>query len=447
MKKILALLLAVMLIVTCFAACGKKATSGNGTTSSTASNNGGEDKTPVVQGPDKVEVGAANTESALANTFKLLHSGDKKLTIGYLGGSITYGGSATKIIAAQKGGIELSYVNRISNWFKETYPEATIETVNAGVSDTATNFGIYRLEKTLMNTDGHDMPDLVFIEYTTNDWFYNTQTKEDLLIQIESLILNIWELNPYAEIIFLSTNVAYKNDSNKAYKEIGEKYNIPLIDVGATLRKAKKDKCGKLDEASGTYYYTTDNLHPSAAGYQVYFDTIKPVLEENLKFEVKDWKLYDYKAKLPAPSYSNLIRNPVIITSDKMTVSGNAAVVKKPISVSMYDTKLTLSSKTLVDSCVDVKGTATITAKFSGATLGFFFDIKDSDKGFKLRYQIDGGEWKEFGVHSKSWSFQMYAHAQVFMMAHNLSEGEHTIKLEFEDGAETFFGGILANGK
>ena len=327
MKRIFALILVVLLVVTCFAGCG-----GDGTNTGNGGQNTGNNK---IEGPAKVEVGAAVTESPLANTFKLLHSGDKKLTIGYLGGSITYGGSAKQVIAGQKGGIELSYVNRISNWFKETYPNGTIETVNAGVSDTATNFGIYRLEKTLMNENGHDIPDLVFIEYTTNDWFYNTQSKEDLLIQIESLILNVWEINPYAEIVFLSTNVAFKNDSNKAYKEIGEKYNIPFIDVGATLRKAKKDKCGKLDEASGTYYYTTVNLHPSAAGYQVYFDTIKPVLEENLKLEIKDWKLYDYKAGLPAPQNSNLIRKPAIITGEQLTVSGNASAVKKPIGVSM----------------------------------------------------------------------------------------------------------------
>lgn len=400
------------------------------------------------QGPNIVEYGAASAETQLSNTFKLLCSGEKKLTIGYLGGSITSGSTAAQIVAKQKGDIALSYVNRVSNWFKEEYPDATIETVNAGVSDTATNYGIFRLETTLMNEKGHDMPDLVFVEYTSNDWFYDTQSKDEVLIQIESLIRNIWDKNPYAEIVFLSTQVAFKSDSVKAYKEIAEKYNIPFIDVGTPLRRAKKEKCGNIDESSGTYYYTTDNLHPSAAGFQVYFDTIQPVLKELLTFDVKDWKLYDYRANLSTPYYKNLITNPQIVTVDSLTFSGDAVVAAKPISVSMYDT-MVLGTKSIkiVENCIDVTGKTTITGKFSGTALGFLFEIKGGKKSFKLRYQIDGGEWKELGVNSKSWAFQMYSHSQVFMLSHDLGDGGHTVNIEFDDDSQTFFGGLLVNSK
>lgn len=435
MRRFIAL---VLLIATCLVGCNM--------VHKTNVEEPGKNSKP--QGPLTVEYGAATAETQLSNTFKLLCSGDKKLTIGYLGGSITLGSSAAKIVAAQKGDITLSYVNRVSNWFKEEYPDATIETVNAGVSDTATNYGVFRLDATLMNENGHDMPDLIFIEYTTNDWIYETQTKEDLLVQIESLIRNIWDKNPYAEIVFLSTQVAYKSDSMKAYKEIAEKYNIPYIDVGRPLRNAKKEKCGNVDEAAGTYYYTADNLHPSAAGYQVYFDIIKPVLQEMLTFDVKDWKLYDYKANLSQPHYKNLITNPKIITSDNLKLSGKAVVAAKPISVNMYDTMITgTKSIKLLENCIDVTGESTITGEFSGTALGFLFEIKGGKKSFKLRYQIDGGEWKELGVNSKSWAFQMYAHTQVFMLAHDLTEGKHTVKIEFEEDSQTFFGGLLVNSK
>ena len=75
------------------------------------------------------------TESPLMNTYKLL-TNEKKLTIGYIGGSITMGASA--------GDVRKSWSHLVSGWFSEQFPEATIETINAGVSDTATNFGIYR---------------------------------------------------------------------------------------------------------------------------------------------------------------------------------------------------------------------------------------------------------------------------------------------------------------
>ncbi len=248
LKKVGAIILVLILVV--LAGCTK-----------TPGGNGGEFN--VAGAPDSLEVGASSAETPLSNAFKLL-AVEKKLTIGYIGGSITYGGSARTVMDGQKGDINLSYVNRISNWFKETYKGATIETVNAGVSDTATNFGIFRLEKNLMNTNGHDMPDLVFIEYTTND--STSLKKEKLLVQIESLIHNVWNANPYAEIVFISTQVAYKNEAIKAYKEIGEKYNIPFIDVGSPLRKAKHEKWGSTKETSGKFYYTVDDLHPSHIG-------------------------------------------------------------------------------------------------------------------------------------------------------------------------------------
>lgn len=431
MKKIISLVIALLLV--CLMGCNSKTEKGDN-----------ENMNSGVQGPQTVEYGAAVAETPLSNTYKLLHSGDKKLTIGYIGGSITYGTSATYNVAGQKGGIEFSYPNRISNWFKETYPDATIETVNAGVSDTATNFGIFRLEKTLMNTDGHDMPDLVFIEYTTNDWFV-IQTKDDLLVQIESLLRNIWELNPYCEIVFVSTQREFKNSSVAAYKEMSEKYNIPFIDVGAALRSAMYKKHGTASESS-TNYYTTDNLHPSAAGYGVYFDTIKPVIEENFKFELKDWKLYDYKANLQDAAYDNLITNPEIISVDKLTFSGQAKLVSSPVCVDMYNTGLSLVNIDLVNCHLAVTGKTTVSYKFSGTTFGMLFHL-DYNKEFSLRYQIDGGEWKDFGVNSKMLAFQKYDHTQAFINEHNLTKGEHTVKIEFEDGSDTKFGGLLVNSK
>ena len=408
----------------------------NGTSNSTGNSvQGGSFSVP--DAPSKMEYGAKGAETPLSNVYKLL-AVEKKLTIGYIGGSITYGSSATKAVGGQLGNINLSYVNRISNWFKETYKGTTIETVNAGVSDTATNFGIFRLEKNLMNTSGHDMPDLVFIEFTSND--STSLKKEKLLVQIESMIRNIWDANPYAEIVFISTQVAYKNESIKAYKEIGEKYNIPFIDVGSPLRKAKHEKWGSTKETSGKFYYTVDDLHPSHIGYGVYFDTIKPVLEEKLKFEIKDWKLYNYKANLKAPINNNLIDNPTIITADKLTVSGNAEVVNNGVDVSLYGTSLSIHNEKLTENSLKITGNATVTAKFSGTAFGFLFDILDN-KSIPMRYKIDGGEWVDYTISGS------YAHPQGYIKEQDLEDKEHTVTVEFLDGTNTMLGGLLVDGK
>ncbi len=417
----------VLALVLCLVGCAKTPTE-SGT-------QGGEFN--VSDAPEKLEYGAESAESPLSNTYKLLAI-EKKLTIGYIGGSITYGASATQICGGEKGDINLSYVNRISNWFKETYPGTNIETVNAGVSDTATNFGLFRIKKNLMNENGHDMPDLVFIEYTTND---STSLKKDkLTLQIESLIHTVWDANPYAEIVFISTQVAYKNESIKAYKEVGKKYNIPFIDVGSPLRKAKHEKWGSTKEASGKYYYTVDDLHPSHIGYGVYFDAIKPVLEENLNVEIKEWSLFDYKTNAPTTINSNLIDNPEIITADKLTVSGSAEVVDKAVRVNLYGTSLSVKGENITDNSLKVSGTATVTAKFSGIALGILLDIQDN-KEIPMRYKIDDGQWVKYTIGGT------YAHPQGYIMTQDLEDKEHTVTIEFLEGTNTVLGGLLVNGK
>lgn len=397
-----------------------------------------------------IEYGAAVSESPLSNTYKLLTNGDKKLTIGYIGGSITFGSSAKTILKngyplSSDGNILDSWVNRVSSFFSEKYPEATIQTVNAGICDTATNFGLFRLKNTLMNENGHDMPDLVFVEFTTNDWIYKTQSVEDLKVQIESLFRNIREINPYAEIIAISTTTGNKDASRLAYKEICEYYGIPFIDVGVPLQRLKK-KQGNREESSGNYYYTIDNLHPSALGYEAYFNEIKPVLEANLdNLALQSNKIYDYNANLPVAISDKLIDNPTIITADKLMVTGSGTIINESVIGGMYGTELYQTDAQLAPSYILIKGGTTVAASFSGNVFGLMFKMTTSD--IAMQYRIDGGEWKEFGINDSFYGFQRYSHPQVFMLEHNLSDSEHTVELKFtaQNSDNVCLGGILVN--
>lgn len=334
----------------------------------------------------------------------------------------------------------LSYVNRISSWFKASYPEAQIKTVNAGISDTATNFGIYRLEQNLMNTNGHDMPDLVFVEFTTNDFGYATQGKAEIKIQAESIFRSIWSHNPYAEIVMISTNVYAKSQSIAAYREVCEYYGISFIDVGGPLQNLKEGR-GHGDEKSGYLYYTADNLHPSAKGYEVYFDIIKPVLAENL---IGGDGFINYKENLPKPLSDKLISNPILIKAEELNVGGNAEIKPGSLVAGMYGTELTVCRTEFEKSFVYINGESEISAEFCGSALGILVDL--SGVGFELGWQIDGGEWKQFEVNKNHFSFQLYEHPQVFMFEHHLDDGAHTVTFKFSGNTEIKLGGLIVKG-
>lgn len=375
------------------------------------------------------EIGANTTlnETVFLNCQKLLEK-ENRLTIGYIGGSITYGASAIN----NGGSIELSYVNRVSNWFKEKYQKATIETVNAGVSDTATNFGVFRLEKTLMNTNGHDMPDLVFVEFTVNDWTYSTQSVDDLKRQVESVFLNIWQINPYAEIAIIITATSENSLPRKAHIEVADHYGIPYVDVGLVLQKYKNER-GYPSEGDGSYYYTIDNLHPSWRGYEIYFNEIeKSLLSKcSVNSEIESETLYDYYENLPKQQNKYLIDKPQIITANNLIYSGGVVKNETSLNCDMYGTSLTSSERSIVDNYLKINSTATVTAQFYGTTLGVMFMMNNS--GINMTYKIDGGEEQRFLVDSNNFGWQMYSHLQTFMLAHSLSEGMHTVEFLFSN--------------
>lgn len=382
--------------------------------------------------------GATQMESYLSNAYKLMTNINKKLTLGFIGGSITYGAGATF-----DGTIDNSWVNLTSEWFKEQFPEVDFETVNAGVSDTATNYALYRLEKCLMNNDGHRIPDVVFVEFTNNDWITSTQSSKDLECQIESLFRNIYSINPCAEIIVVST-VRTHNESYAAYKKIADIYGIPIIDVGTVLQE-KMTARGYANESSGNYYYTADNLHPSSKGYKVYFEVIKEFLQNNVvNLKIESNYLYNFRNYIPLVHSANCITSPNIISADSFTVSGNAIIGNTPVICEMYGTDKVVDKLEIVSKSVAVNGTTTITAKFEGSTLGLLFQLT-SDTNINLTYSIDGGSEKSFAINETSRNFQRYYHSQCFMLTNSLSKGSHTIMLKFGNSDKCFLGAVLTN--
>lgn len=384
------------------------------------------------------------SEFPLSNTYKLL-TNEKKLTIGYLGGSITLGSSATKM----GGSIDKSWVNLTGAWFKEKYPDTYIENVNAGVSDTATNFGIFRLDNCLMDEGSNYIPDLVFVEFTSNDWIYETQTEANLKLQIESLFLNIWEHNPYAEIVVIVTARSENTASRQAYLSVANHYNIPVIDVGIAMQK-KMNERGASQEADGTYYYTVDNLHPSWYGYAVYFEEIKAnLLDKYLgNPQVNSNELCPYGKQLPKALSKNLITNPKILTAKDLTLGKGTKVVKAPLNCEMYGVTNGVYGVGITDSYIDIEAETTVKAKIKGSALGIIFRMNAS--GINMTYSIDGGKEKLFKIDKDHFGFQMYDHSQVFMLEHNLSNGEHAVELKFypvgdDDYVNVTLGGLLVN--
>ncbi len=212
----------------------------------------------------------------LTNTYKRLTE-DRELNIVYYGGSVTEGYGVIKDVESWRA---LSL-----NWFKTTFPSATINGYNSAIGGTGTQLGAIRLETDVIERK----PDLVFIEFAMND-MYCGLTKQEAARYLETIIRDIRTANPNCDIVTVliidrSTAASYKFPElcpiSQGHAEISNAYNIPIIDVGNSIIGVTLAGDDSLSNW-GNYFLGDNSVHPSKEGYIEYFNCIKEYLTNAL---------------------------------------------------------------------------------------------------------------------------------------------------------------------
>ena len=210
----------------------------------------------------------------LENTIYRLKK-EKKLNIGYFGGSITEGSGATEWNRT-------SWRARLTRHLREAYPEAEITEIMAAVGGTGTDLGLCRCKHDLLSGD----PDLVFIEFATNDM---AMTYRDQLYGYENCLRQILGYKDTVDIVcvFSATMGTEKLiwekgnfGSRSVQATLAAHYGLPTADPGEALRMAV------AREGGDWLRFTADTTHPNDEGYLIYTDVMKAAMERWLDGEV-----------------------------------------------------------------------------------------------------------------------------------------------------------------
>ena len=110
----------------------------------------------------------------------------QRVSIGYIGGSITMGSLATTP--------EECYAYLSCQWWKDTFKNADILYHNVGIGATTSQFGAARVIEDLLTKS----PDVIFVEFSVND--DNTEFFQETY---EGLIRLIYQSNTKPAIILL----------------------------------------------------------------------------------------------------------------------------------------------------------------------------------------------------------------------------------------------------
>jgi lysophospholipase L1-like esterase len=216
--------------------------------------------------------------SGLPNIFAKLAMANT-VRIAYLGGSIT----------AQEG-----WRPKTLKWFRDHFPTAKVEEINAAIGGTGSDLGVFRLKHDVLNHD----PDLLFVEFAVND---AGAPPAQIHRCVEGIVRQTWKHNPETDICFVYTLAGNMLDTLKqeqlprsmiSMEQIAEHYGIPTINMG--LEVARMQKAGKLvfkgelpktiaDKAAlgDRIVFSPDAVHPYPnTGHQLYLEAVVRSMEK-----------------------------------------------------------------------------------------------------------------------------------------------------------------------
>jgi lysophospholipase L1-like esterase len=196
--------------------------------------------------------------SGLPNLLRKMDAREP-ITLAFIGGSITFN--------AGNGG----FISEIPAWLIARFPGLRVQTINAGISATGSDFGAQRVDRDVLV----HRPDVVFVEFAVNDAARESQA------DMERLVRKIEMSRPAPEIVLLyaiskdelpTLESGEFSRSAKQHETVAAHYNLPTVALG--YEAARKIRVGEWTWAD----FSKDNCHPTTKGYESYNSDIAPAL-------------------------------------------------------------------------------------------------------------------------------------------------------------------------
>lgn len=321
---------------------------------------------------------------------------DKQLIIGYFGGSITAGAGASRAEAT-------SWRALTTAWFRQQFPQAHIQEINAAVGGTGSDFGAYRCQRDLLSRH----PDLVFVEFAVNDFGFPDARAS---AYYEGVIRQILQSNPAVDIVV--TYAVTKEADNYpqggtphtlvSEQKIADYYGLASVNPGKALSQA-------IQDGHGTWAtLTIDNTHPNDVGYRIYADEMIRFLQSHLQ---------DQPAVAP-PLPGPLNPHPVDRVSMVDAWTAKAPAWKQEPPAGNFPRSIACNTPG-----------ATLDLPFEGTAIGLDWMI--TPDGGMIDYSIDGAPARS----ASSWDTYAlkFSRPNTFFVAENLPPGKHVLHLKISD--------------
>lgn len=183
----------------------------------------------------------------------------ESIRLAFLGGSITQGSLSSTP--------ERCYAYRTYEWWKQEFPKADIEYINAGIGGTTSHLGVGRVQEEVLSHG----PDFVIVEFSVNDDDRDPHFQETY----ESLVRRVLAAEGRPALLLVH-NVRYDDGGNAEpiHRPVGAHYDLPSVAMKPVIYAMVEE--GALDVRD----VTPDDLHPNDLGHELVAGVITNYLKK-----------------------------------------------------------------------------------------------------------------------------------------------------------------------
>lgn len=196
----------------------------------------------------------------------------EKVTIAYIGGSITQGAGAKPIHTG-------CYAYKSYLKFKELFGKKggdNVHFIKAGVGGTPSELGMIRYDRDVLR-NGEVRPDIVVVEFAVND-----EGDETKGICYESLILNILSAENKPAVVLLFSVFLNHWNLQERLSPVGRLYELPMVSISdAVVEQFKLTREQGNIITKRQFFY--DIYHPTNDGHTIMADCLGHLFEQTAR--------------------------------------------------------------------------------------------------------------------------------------------------------------------
>lgn len=340
-----------------------------------------------------------------ANNFLYVVTKKKEATVAFLGGSITF---------------NPGWRDKVTGYLKERFPDTKFRFIMAGIPSLGSLPHAFRLKRDLLDSGKID---LLFIEAAVNDRVNGTDSLTQVR-DLEGIVRHAKRTNPLLDMVMMSFADPDKNNDYAKGKTpaevvnhelIARYYNLPSINLA-------KEVYDKINNKEFSWADDFKDLHPSPFGQEIYFATMKSLLQKLMAQSVKS----PVTKALPKPlnranfehgnyyNISNARHDENWVLNNNWAPTDGLGTRPGFVNVPMLTAN---------------KPGAALTLPFTGTAIGMGI-VSGGDAGI-VSYAIDNGPYKEIDLFTP-WSNSLHLPWYVLFDG-NLQKGRHVLKLKIAD--------------